>query len=56
MKRTKSTTNFFRKSVKPSLSDEVIERNEIDLSENREIVKTKLETAEDLNNFFLQHY
>ena len=28
----------------------------MNLSENREIAQTKLETAEDLNKFFLQHY
>ena len=38
---------LFWKNVKPFLSD-----NEIHLLENNELVKTDLETAEVLNNFF----
>ena len=43
---------LFRKTVKPLLSDNVAGKDEIDLIENNELVKTDLETAEVLNNFF----
>ena len=44
--------NLFWKTVKPLLSDNVAGNNEIHLTENNEIVKADLKTAEVLNNFF----
>lgn len=35
------------------MSNKVTERDKINLSKNRKILKTKVETAEDLNDFFL---
>ena len=43
---------LFWKTIKPSLSDKVMTRNRINLSEKGESVKTELETAEVLNKFF----
>ena len=43
---------LFWKTVKPLLSDNVAGKDEIHLTENNELVKTDLETAEVLNNFF----
>ena len=43
---------LFWKTVKPLLSDNVAGKDEIHLIENNELVKTDLETAEVLNNFF----
>ena len=43
---------LFWKTVKPLLSDKVAGKDEIHLIENNELVKTDLETAEVLNNFF----
>ena len=43
---------LFWKIVKPLLSDKVAGKDEIHLIENNELVKTDLETAEVLNNFF----
>ena len=43
---------LFWKTVKPLLSDNVASKDEIHLIENNEFVKTDLETAEVLNNFF----
>ena len=43
---------LFWKTVKPLLSDKVAGKDEIRLIENNELVKTDLETAEVLNNFF----
>ena len=43
---------LFWKNVKPFLSDKVSGKDEIHLLENNELVKTDLETAEILNNFF----
>ena len=43
---------LFWKTVKPLLSDNVAGKDEIHLIENSELVKTDLETAEVLNNFF----
>ena len=43
---------LFRKTVKSVVSDNVAGKDEIHLIENNELVKTDLETAEDLNNFF----
>ena len=43
---------LFWKNVKPFLSDKVSGKDEIHLLENNEPVKTDLETAEVLNNFF----
>ena len=40
------------KTVKLLLSDKVAGKDQIHLIENNEIVKTDLETAEVLNNFF----
>ena len=46
---------LFWKTVKPLLSDNVAGKNEIHLIENNKLVKTDLETAEVLNNFFFQY-
>ena len=46
---------LFWKTVKPLLSDNVPGKDEIHLVENNELVKTDLETAEVLNNFFFQY-
>ena len=46
---------LFWKTVKPLLSDNVAGKDEIHLIENNELVKTDLETAEVLNNFFFQY-
>ena len=35
------------------MSNKVTEKDKINLSENCKILKTKIETAEDLNGFFL---
>ena len=43
---------LFWKTVKPLLSDKLAGKDEIHLIENNELVKTDLETAEVLNNFF----
>ena len=43
---------LFWKNVKPFLSYKVSSKDEIHLLENNELVKTDLETAEVLNNFF----
>ena len=43
---------LFSKTIEPSFSDKVVTRDRIHLAENGEVVKTKLETAETLNNFF----
>ena len=43
---------LFWKTVKPALSDKVMTRDKINLSEKGESVKTELETAEILNKFF----
>ena len=40
------------KTIKPSFSDKIVTRDRIHLTENSEVVKTELETAETLNNFF----
>ena len=50
----KSVVNnkLFWKTVKPLLSDKVAGKVGIYLIENNELVKTDLETAEVLNNFF----
>ena len=49
---TKTITNFFWKTVKPSLSEKFNTRERISLSENDEIVKTEKDTDEVFNNFF----
>ena len=46
---------LFWKTVKPLLSDNVAGKDEIHLIENNELVKTDLETAEVLNNFFFEY-
>ena len=43
---------LFWKKIKPSFSDKIVTRDRIPLTENVEVVKTELETAETLNNFF----
>ena len=43
---------LFWKTIKPSFSDKIVTRDKIHFTENGEVVKTKLETAETLNNFF----
>ena len=43
---------LFWKTIKPSFSDKIVTRDRIHLTENGEVVKTELETAETLNNFF----
>ena len=43
---------LFWKTVKPLLSDNVAGKDEIHLTENNDLVKTDLETAEVLNKFF----
>ena len=43
---------LFCKTIKPSFSDKIVTRDRIHLTENGEVVKTELETAETLNNFF----
>ena len=42
----------FWKTIKPSFSDKIVTRDRIYLTENDEVLKTELETAETLNNFF----
>ena len=44
---------LFWKTVKPLLSDNVADKDKF--IENNELVKTDLETAEVLNNFFFQY-
>ena len=46
---------FFWKTVKPFLSDKIVGKKKIHLIENGEPIKTDLETAEILNNFFFKH-
>ena len=46
---------LFWKTVKPLLSDKVASKDKIHLIENNELVKTDLETAKVLNNFFFQY-
>ena len=43
---------LFWETTKPSFSDKIVTRDRIHLTENGEVVKTELETAETLNNFF----
>ena len=43
---------LFWKTIKLSFSDTIVTRDRIHLTENGEVVKTELETAEALNNFF----
>ena len=43
---------LFWKTTKPSFSDRIVTRDRIHLTENGEVVKTELETAETLNIFF----
>ena len=43
---------LFRKTIKPSFSDTIVTRERTHLTENGEVDKTELETAETLNNFF----
>ena len=43
---------LFWKTIKPSFSDKIVTRDRIHLTENGQVIKTELETAETLNNFF----
>ena len=43
---------LFWKAIKPSFSDKIVTRDRIHLTENGEVFKTELETAEILNNLF----
>ena len=43
---------LFWKTIKLSFSDKIVTRDRIHLTENGEVVKTELETAKTLNNFF----
>ena len=43
---------LFQKTIKPSSSDKIVTKDRIHLTENGEVVKTELEIAETLNNFF----
>ena len=43
---------LFWKIIKPSFSDKIVTRDRIHLTKNGEVVKTELETAETLSNFF----
>ena len=43
---------LFWKTIKPSFSDKIVTRDRIHLTKNGEVVKTELETAETLSNFF----
>ena len=43
---------LFWKTIKPSFSDKIVKRDRTHLTEKGEVVKTELETAETLNNFF----
>ena len=44
--------NSFVKQQNLSFSYKIVTRDRIHLTENGEVVKTELETAETLNNFF----
>ena len=46
---------LFWKTVKPLLSDKFAGKGKYNLIENNELVKTNLETAEVLNNFFFPY-
>ena len=50
--RNLMNNKLFWKTIKPSFSDKIVTRDRIHLTENGEVVKTELETAETLNNFF----
>ena len=43
---------LFWKTIKPSFSDKIVTRDRIHLTENGQVVRTELETAETLNNVF----
>ena len=43
---------LFWKTIKPSFSDKIVARDRIHLTENGEVVKPELESAETLNNVF----
>ena len=43
---------LFSKTIKSSFSDKIVTKDRIHLTENDEFVRTELETAETLNNFF----
>ena len=45
-------TSFFWKTVKPSLADNVILRDKINLSEKNQIIKSELKKVDTLNNIF----
>ena len=46
---------LFWKTVKPFLSDKIVAKNKINLTENGELIKTDVETAEILNDFFFSN-
>ena len=43
---------LFWKTMKTSFSDKIVTRDRIHSTENGEVVKTELETAKTLNDFF----
>ena len=43
---------LFWKALKPLFSDKIVGKNKIHLAENSELIKTNLETAKILNDFF----
>ena len=43
---------LFWKTIKPSFSDKIVTRDRIHLTVNGEVVKSELETAETINNFW----
>ena len=46
---------LFWKTVKPFLSDKIVVKNKIHMTENGELIKTDIETAEILNDIFSKH-
>ena len=55
--KEKSVINnkLFWKAVKSFSSDKIVGKNKIHLAENGELMKTGLENAEILNDFFFKH-
>ena len=50
--RNLTDDKLFSKTIKRSFSDKIVTRDRMHMIENDEIVKTELEIAETLNNFF----
>ena len=50
--RNLTDDKLFWKTIKRSFSNKIVTRDRMHMIENDEIVKTELETAETLNNFF----